>query len=396
MTLTALGQLALATLAIALPAAWPAQASDCPPDWPLWDRFAERWVQADGRVLESSLQAHHSTSEGQSYALFFALVANDPQRFEEIWRWSVENLTGNDLDNQLPAWLWGRGADGTWQRQDVNAASDADLWFAYALLEASRLWNRTDYRTDALRLLANVIAKETVNLPGFGTALLPGPVGFAHPDHLWRLNPSYQPLPLLRRLAVEQPDGPWNDIAASTPQMLQRTAPHGFAPDWVGYRATGASKGQFVIDPFRGGDGSYDAIRVYLWAGMTSPKDPLAETTVLALRGMTRATASHGVPPERVEVSNGKTHGKGPFGFSAALVPYFLARGEPQLAEQQARRAREGLEAALDAPPAEGPPVYYNYMLSLFGLGWADDRYRFAADGHLQPLWKTSCSDTTR
>src|SRR5690606_41062597 len=105
-------------------------------------------------VLESSLEKNHSTSEGQSYALFFALVANDRERFERIWRWSREILAGNDPQNMLPAWLWGQGKDGKWQVQDANSASDADLWFVYALLEADRLWQKPAYRADALALLA--------------------------------------------------------------------------------------------------------------------------------------------------------------------------------------------------------------------------------------------------
>ncbi|MFH7416889.1 glycosyl hydrolase family 8, partial [Pseudomonas syringae group genomosp. 7] len=35
--------------------------------WPFWQEYATRYVQSDGRVLESSLIAYHSTSEGQSY-----------------------------------------------------------------------------------------------------------------------------------------------------------------------------------------------------------------------------------------------------------------------------------------------------------------------------------------
>ena len=48
------------------------------PVWPQWQKFSATTIQADGRVLESSLKANHSTSEGQAYALFFALVANEP------------------------------------------------------------------------------------------------------------------------------------------------------------------------------------------------------------------------------------------------------------------------------------------------------------------------------
>jgi len=365
--------------------------------WPRWQAFAERWVQADGRVLESSLEAHHSTSEGQSYALFFALVANDRERFEKIWRWSLENLAGNNLDTQLPAWLWGKGKDGVWQVQDANSAADADLWFAYALIEAGRLWHKPEYQVDARRLLAGVKRQEVAELPGLGPMLLPGPVGFVQPDHLWRLNPSYMPLPLLRRLAAFEPDGPWQTIARNTATLLRQGGEHGFVADWVGYRGTSANSGLFVSDAFKGDVGSYDAIRVYLWAGMTPTADPLAKPILDSLGGMAGATASSGIPPEKVQVQLGTSEGRGPFGFSAALVPYFQARNQPWLADLQHKRAVAGLEQALKGGNAPSPaPVYYDYMLSLFGLGWAEKRYRFDTDGSVQLFWESACSATPR
>lgn len=366
----------------------PAQAA-CNVQWPLWQRFAETWVQADGRVLESSLLDNHSTSEGQAYALFFALVSNDAERFAQIWRWSRENLAGNDPQNVLPAWLWGQGKDGQWKVQDANSASDADIWFAYALLEADRLWGQADYRADALALLGQIETQEVVAVPGLGPTLMPGPVGFVHPDHLWRLNPSYVPIPVLRRLAKAQPDGPWPQIVESSAKLLIEGGGHGFAADWVGYRGTSQTSGLFIPDPFKGDIGSYDAIRVYLWAGITAPADPLAKPILDALRGMARATAAKGLPPEKVSVTTGGTEGTGPFGFSAALVPYFQASSEPWLAEQQQRRALAALDTAAQGRPV---PVYYDYMLSLFGLGWAEQRYRFAADGQLEPSWESACS----
>ncbi|MDF0734247.1 cellulose synthase complex periplasmic endoglucanase BcsZ [Pseudomonas entomophila] len=384
--------LSRALLALLLLTGLPVQAA-CEAPWALWQTFAQRWVQEDGRVLESSLKPNHSTSEGQSYALFFALVGNDRARFERIWRWSRENLAGNDPGKMLPGWLWGQGADGQWQVRDANAASDADLWFAYALLEADRLWKVPAYRADALALLGQVKAREVAELPGLGATLLPGPVGFAQPDHLWRLNPSYVPLPVLRRLAKADPKGPWAQVLQSSVKLLREGGANGFAADWVGYRATSDKTGVFTRDATSGDLGSYDAIRVYLWAGMTDPKDPHAAAILAALGGMSAPTASSGVPPEKVAVASGAVEGSGPFGFSAALVPYFRALNQPWLADLQERRARRELDAALQAPrDAKAPPVYYNYMLSLFGLGWSEQRYRFAADGQLKLSWESECS----
>ncbi len=367
----------------------------CSAKWPHWQAFAEHWIQPDGRVLDSSLEKNHSTSEGQSYALFFALVANDQKRFDKIWRWSRENLTGNDPQNTLPAWLWGQGKDGRWQVQDANSASDADLWFAYALIEAARLWQMPEYEADARLLLAQVKEHEVLDLPGLGAMLLPGKVGFVQPDHLWRLNPSYMPIPLLRRLAQLEPNGPWQGIAQSTAKLIAHSGLRGFASDWVGYRGVSATSGLFVSDPFKGDVGSYDAIRVYLWAGMTPTADPLAQPILDSLGGMATATASSGFPPEKVQVALGTTEGHGPFGFSAALVPYFQALNQPWLAELQHKRAAAGIELALKGAQGQNrPPVYYDYMLSLFGLGWADKRYQFEVDGRVKLFWESACSDT--
>jgi endo-1,4-beta-D-glucanase Y len=372
----------------------PVSAKTCPaPAWPAWQTFSERFVQADGRVLESSLLANHSTSEGQSYALFFALVANDQARFEQIWRWSASNLSAGDPATNLPAWLWGQGKDGQWGVQDKNSASDADLWFVYALLEAARLWQRADYQADAERLLANIEANEVVSLPGLGAMLLPGPVSFVQPDHLWRLNPSYLPLPVLRRLDKQNATGPWREVASNTAIMLKQAAPKGYIADWVGYRGTATDRGIFVIDPFKGQTGSYDAIRVYLWAGMTAPTDPLAKSILASLDGMSQSTGSTGIPPETVKVVSGAVQGGGPFGFSAALIPYFRAKGQPWLADTQQRKAEQGLAAALATTTKLRPSqYYYDYALSLFGFGWAEQRYRFLADGRLQLSWENACS----
>ncbi len=84
-------------------------------DWPLWGAYASRFVQADGRVLESSVEPDHSTSEGQSYAMLFAVIGNDPERFDKLWQWTSSNLMAGNPGERLPGWLWGRGKDGKWQ-----------------------------------------------------------------------------------------------------------------------------------------------------------------------------------------------------------------------------------------------------------------------------------------
>ncbi|EPN64552.1 endo-1,4-D-glucanase, partial [Pseudomonas syringae pv. actinidiae ICMP 19079] len=69
---------------------------------------------------------------------------------------------------------------------------------------------------------------------------------------------------------------PWKEIADNTARLIDASSPKGFIADWVGYRGTSPKTGLFVVDPVTGELGSYDAIRVYLWAGMTPASDPLA------------------------------------------------------------------------------------------------------------------------
>ena len=116
-------------------------------DWTGYRTFVERFVQADGRVIDYSTPAQQTTSEGQSYGLFFALVANDRATFDRLLGWTRTNLAGNQFDAQnmrLPSWQWGRKPDGSYGVLDPNSASDSDLWIAYDLLQAGRLWHDAD------------------------------------------------------------------------------------------------------------------------------------------------------------------------------------------------------------------------------------------------------------
>ncbi len=109
--------------------------------WQLWGSYSSRFIDAQsGRVFDPNGD-RHTTSEGQAYALFFSLADNDRPTFNRILAWTQNNLAGGDLNTHLPAWLWGKDKDGQWKVLDPNSASDADVWMAYSLLEAGRLWN---------------------------------------------------------------------------------------------------------------------------------------------------------------------------------------------------------------------------------------------------------------
>ena len=76
--------------------------------WPLWEKFCSSALSEDGRIIDAGDPRQITTSEGQSYALFFALAANDQERFTRILDWTSSHLCAGDCSKHLPAWLWGR------------------------------------------------------------------------------------------------------------------------------------------------------------------------------------------------------------------------------------------------------------------------------------------------
>lgn len=368
-------QLLALLLVLCMPAVASASAA-CP--WPAWERFKTDLMSADGRVLDRSDERLVTTSEGQSYALFFALVGNDRQAFDNLLRWTGNNLAEGDLSRHLPAWLWGRGKQQQWQVLDSNNASDADLWIAYSLLEAGRLWNEPTYTRLGTQMLWRIAAQTVRKVPGLGVMLLPADYGFD--DHRgWRLNPSYLPPQLFDRFALVDPL--WGEMASNVRRLWLQASPKGFAPDWLLW----TSAAGIEPDPEHGSAGSYDAIRVYLWLGMLADGAPQRDELLRHFAPMVAATTQGGLPPESVDARTAKQSGHGPVGFSAALLPLLASVADDHAAlEAQRQRLRE--------QPAE-PQAYYNQVLALFGQGWDQARYRFDNQGRLLPAWSAPCSE---
>ncbi|MDP3859610.1 MAG: cellulose synthase complex periplasmic endoglucanase BcsZ [Stagnimonas sp.] len=357
--------------------------------WQAWRDYSRVFIQADGRVVDRTA-ADRSTSEGQAYSLFFALVADDRAAFERILRWTGDNLCAGKPGEQLPAWLWGRRDDGSWGVKDENPAADADLWIVYSLLEADRLWGRPDWRRLAARMLALIKARELAEIPGVGTMLLPAPQGFQLEDGSWRLNPSYLPEFQLRYLSAVDAGGPWAAVWGNHLRQMQALLRRGLAPDWYQISPAGAP----VRDTVSGGRGSYDAIRVYLWAGLTeagSTGGGKGNALLSLLRPYAALLAVHGLPPENLDFESGETSGGAPLGFSAAVLP-FLARVDEDTAAIQRRRLKISRQQG-ETGNLGSPPHYYDQVLALFGEGWSDKRYQFDSEGRVIPRWSKTCCD---
>lgn len=331
--------------------------------WPMWDSFKTVNIDKNFRVIDYSDKRSITTSEGQSYAMFFALVADDRETFAKLLEWTEKNLSKGDITKNLPSWLWGKTGNG-WGIIDTNNATDSDLWIAYDLLEAARLWNEPAYEEKA-RAMMEGLKRDVRDIPNLGKVLLPGGSGFDHPTHV-TLNPSYYPVFILRRLALVDPY--WKEVAEGTIRALVRTAPAGFSPDWAKIDKTGK-----LIAP-EGEDytlGSYNAIRVYLWAAMTDPSDPSYGVLMKHFDPMRRLTEEMNMPPEKVEILTGKANRAGNAGFGACVLEML---GNSKTADL--------LRTVIQAEPIIGEN-YYRNVLMLYGAGFDAGLFRFDREGKL-------------
>ena len=359
--------------------------------WSLWNAYAERFIDTQGRVIDPQ-GGSRTTSEGQAYALFFALTDNDRPHFERVLAWTQTNLSGGNMGTHLPGWLWGKAQDGQWKLLDPLPAADADCWIAYSLLEAGRLWHNAAYTRLGHQMLAMIAKQEVAELPGFGSMLMPGPTAQWVHNGAWMVNPSYVPLFLFERFQQEDPAGPWGAIAMNIPSMLRQSVRHGFAMDWADYvpsdgfyPAAGPQAlhpGTTQSAPF----GSYDAIRVYLWAGMLNDGGHTRTDMVGSISGMASYLASHDAPPEKVNADGIPMEHDGPVGFSAALLPYLKALPDMgKTSAQQRVRMGEQLDPATGLYGKD--PAYYDQNLVLFATGFLNSRFRFGAHGELNVEW---------
>ena len=353
-----------------------AHAQSCEQPWPAWDTFKQSFITADGRVEDHSTDS--TTSEGQSYALFFSLVANDRATFEKLLGWTEKNLAADDLITHLPSWQLGKREDDSIGVLDENSASDSDLWIAYTVGEAGRIWGNRRYVALASLMANRILAAETRQVPELGLVLLPGAAGFTPAPTRVRLNPSYVPMQLMHWFAAHSKDPRWDLLLKSSRQLIVKSSPNGYAPDWIIYDY---DKG-FLPDSEKSSIGSYNAIRVYLWAGMLSHGDPDSGILLDALKPMAKLVEKRGSPPESINTLTGVTNNDGPSGFSAAMVPLLQAAGLNKAVDEQL--------AHIDALPI-AEDSYYGQVLGLFGLGWHNNLYRFDSEGNLAPRWMSTC-----
>jgi endo-1,4-beta-D-glucanase Y len=185
-----------------------------------WQSYCRHFISSDGQVVIPE-EGGGTISEAQAYAMLRAVWAKDAAVFNRVYAFTYEKLSRVQTHgDSLLAWRWGRLPDGSWGVLDANSATDGDLDYALALVLAHRLGWRAppslpDYREEARRVQADILAKEVVTLPEGEVLLTPGNWHELKPPYL--VNPSYFS-PAAYRLFAQAGSGQWQPSGKISPQ----------------------------------------------------------------------------------------------------------------------------------------------------------------------------------
>ncbi len=207
-----------------------------PADWMAgWRQFRDRFITPAGRVVDVANKSV-SHSEGQGYAMLFAVAAGDRKTFDRVWGWTRATLQTRP-DDALLSWRWvpdtsDNGGDAG-RVDDPNNATDGDLLVAWALARAEAVWSDPGYRDSAERLAADVLRLTVLERDGV-LMMLPGAHGFRREGAVI-LNPSYYVFPAIDALGMLTGAVIWQRLSSDGADLIEaaRFGRWKLPPDWL-------------------------------------------------------------------------------------------------------------------------------------------------------------------
>lgn len=268
------------------------------------ERFLDRYMDAGGRVVRRG-EGGGSASAGQAYAMLATVAIGDDRRFALAWRWARKNLQRPD---GLLSSEWAAGAI-----TDKEAASDADLDAARALILAAERFGRPDYLEQAMRIASSIVIQETLKV-GDGRILAAGPWA-RYGGAPYPINPSYFSPRAFGALAKATRNKRFSDLNRTTT---------GLAEALIGDRVP------LVPD----------------WAVVTSSGEPRA-----AMRKGTLEPIRHGLDAARMPVRFAEACDEARRALAARLLPFYARRADDGLASAY------GLDGTVLDPESHAMPL---------------------------------------
>lgn len=221
-----------------------------------YDLYKFAFLSKDGRIIDPD-KKNITTSEGQSYIMLRSLTIGDKNTFDLAYTWSKNNLQREDY---LFSWLWGENAKGEYKVLDENAATDADIDIAFALILAYEKWGKYQYLQEAIPIIHSIWDKETKKV-GKYLVLTPGPAQTSN-ENKTEINPSYFSPYAFRFFQKYDDLHDWNCLIDSSyyylDKVTNKTKTH-LPSNWFILE-----NGEVVLEDSERSDFSYDAVRVFI------------------------------------------------------------------------------------------------------------------------------------
>jgi endoglucanase len=277
----------------------------------LWQKYKTTYVEEGTFRTINKQQDNVTTSEGQSYTMFRAVMMDDQATFDGAYQWTKDNLWRDE--DRLFSWLFGKDTDGEFRvlkaQGGYNSASDADIDIALSLIFAYNRWKKDEYKGDALAILKDIWDKEVVEINGVPYLAANNVEKFMSQKVI--VNPSYFAPYAFRIFAEVDPDRDWMALVDSsyavlnevTSSSLDKSSSAGLPPDWVVIdKKTGEISATGISHLTT--NYSFDAIRVpwriavdYVWNHEPRAKEYLDKLSFLTkeweAKGKIAGTYSH-------------------------------------------------------------------------------------------------------
>ena len=307
---------------------------------------------ADGRAeVVYNRNSYQAVSEGTGYGMLLAATLDDRGTFDRLLKGFLKRKNGHGM----MAWSFGLCNDSVY---DWNAASDADLDIAMALILASRKGWTGDFQYGQLaRDLITAIQNNAISYCTNGLAVIRlGDTWGGCKDQGQHLNPSYFSPAFYREFGRFVPDqaDTWNRLANDAYKLLRQYQEKmdNLVPDWA--FSDGSPK-----DPVKYG---YEACRVpmriatdFIWNGSGDARGVLdgIYDTVNQLGGPKNATQYVGTVLD----------------INSCMLGGFTVSALPSHADQVGRYSDEWLGAIMHSPTESvGDNPYFQGTIRLIYL----------------------------
>jgi len=196
-----------------------------------WIAYKEQFI-TDGQVIDRE-NNNLSSSEGQGFALLFAVFSNDRKQFEKIWARTQQHMQRKDYLFRGQVDFSEKTCDKACISSQPNA-SNGDIIIAWALFAAENKWDRQIYLVEGFRVLDAIKAKLIDKKYGY-QLVLPTEKSIQSGDKPLQINLSYWVFPAFNLFADITGDPIWSEVYQSGVSLMKwaRFGKWDLPADWM-------------------------------------------------------------------------------------------------------------------------------------------------------------------